>query len=259
LADEASGIVAFRQEPWTTPEVPQQGFSSRDNGSFRLCLAGTNSRHIQHWTSDLHTRLAAHAAGRGARDGGARLVQVIREAGIGFEVARTWPEATRATERQLKRRGGARRHCPLCKQQRDHRDQQDTRPTAPAGSDSMRVFLRLNPAFARPAGASQVTQAHRVRGREQVEALGARVTTAWAEENQRTQQARYAAITRRLITARTLPRQHRAANRAERDRRRTFAHRTHQRIQAACTTTRSQHANTRRPRTGTPSQREGQR
>ena len=68
-------------------------------------------RHAGHytgWTDDLAGRLAEHAAGRGAR-----LLAVVREAGIGWQLARTW-SGTRAHERRLMRRGGASRRCPLC-------------------------------------------------------------------------------------------------------------------------------------------------
>lgn len=68
-----------------------------------------HARHYTGWTTDLAARLAEHTAGRGAR-----LLSVITEAGIGWEVARTWPAATRARERQLKRSGGASRYCPCC-------------------------------------------------------------------------------------------------------------------------------------------------
>jgi predicted GIY-YIG superfamily endonuclease len=67
--------------------------------------------HAGHYTGfavDLEARLAEHAAGQGAR-----LTAVVKAAGIGWRLARTW-DGTRATERALKRRGGAARHCPLC-------------------------------------------------------------------------------------------------------------------------------------------------
>jgi hypothetical protein len=66
-------------------------------------------RQIQHWSADLPARLAAHEGGRGAR-----LTEVVREAGIRFVLARTWPGVTRAYERALKRQGGAARRCPAC-------------------------------------------------------------------------------------------------------------------------------------------------
>jgi hypothetical protein len=67
-------------------------------------------RHARHycWTIDLPGRMTPHAGGRGAR-----LRAVITEAGIGWQLARTWI-GTRNRERQLKRQGGAARHCPVC-------------------------------------------------------------------------------------------------------------------------------------------------
>jgi predicted GIY-YIG superfamily endonuclease len=64
--------------------------------------------HYTGWTANLPNRLAEHATGHGAR-----LLSVVRDAGIGWQLARTWP-GTRATERALKRQGGASRRCPLC-------------------------------------------------------------------------------------------------------------------------------------------------
>lgn len=69
-------------------------------------------RHARHYlgiTTDLNARLADHAAGRGAR-----LMEVISAAGIGFTLARTW-QGTRALERQLKNRHNSGRLCPICR------------------------------------------------------------------------------------------------------------------------------------------------
>jgi predicted GIY-YIG superfamily endonuclease len=65
-----------------------------------------HARHYTGWTEDLPARLEAHRAGRGAR-----LMEVINAAGIGFTLARTWP-GTKSLERQIKTQGGASRHCP---------------------------------------------------------------------------------------------------------------------------------------------------
>jgi hypothetical protein len=64
--------------------------------------------HYTGWTLDLPGRLQDHAAGRGAR-----LMEVVGEAGIGWQLARIWP-GTRTRERSLKRSGGAARRCPVC-------------------------------------------------------------------------------------------------------------------------------------------------
>lgn len=67
-----------------------------------------HARHYTGWTTDLQARLEQHRAGRGAR-----LLEVLRDNGIGWELARTW-DGTRGRERQLKREGGASRRCPKC-------------------------------------------------------------------------------------------------------------------------------------------------
>jgi predicted GIY-YIG superfamily endonuclease len=67
-----------------------------------------HARHYTGWTTDLDARLAAHIVGDGAR-----LIEVIEQAGIGWTLARTWV-GTRHRERALKRQGGASRRCPLC-------------------------------------------------------------------------------------------------------------------------------------------------
>ncbi len=68
--------------------------------------------HYCGWTTDLKIRLARHATGDGAR-----LLAVVHRAGISWQLARIWP-GPRERERQLKRQGGARRRCPLCKMPR---------------------------------------------------------------------------------------------------------------------------------------------
>jgi predicted GIY-YIG superfamily endonuclease len=67
-----------------------------------------HARHYTGWTSDLEARLAEHASGQGAR-----LLAVVKAAGITWTLARTWT-GTRTRERQLHKRGGASRRCPLC-------------------------------------------------------------------------------------------------------------------------------------------------
>ncbi len=71
-------------------------------------------RHARHYlgsTDNLDRRLAEHESGAGAR-----LLEVITEAGIGFTLAKTW-EGGRDLERKLKRRKEAPRLCPICSAQ----------------------------------------------------------------------------------------------------------------------------------------------
>ena len=68
-------------------------------------------RHARHYvgsTDDLAGRLDAHRSGQGAR-----LLQVVTDAGIGFECVRTW-NGGRKLERQIKSRKEAPRLCPIC-------------------------------------------------------------------------------------------------------------------------------------------------
>lgn len=67
-----------------------------------------HARHYLGWASDLEHRLRQHQSGHGAR-----LLDVIQQAGIAWCLARTW-SGTRTRERQIKRQGGASRCCPLC-------------------------------------------------------------------------------------------------------------------------------------------------
>jgi predicted GIY-YIG superfamily endonuclease len=68
-----------------------------------------NVRHYIGYTNNLDQRISAHLRGSGAR-----LVEVLAQAGIGFVVARTWPGAGRTEERKLKNRKNAAQLCPIC-------------------------------------------------------------------------------------------------------------------------------------------------
>jgi hypothetical protein len=185
--------------------------------------------------SGLLKRLGEHQQGRGAR-----LVEVVTQAGIGFRVARLWPGVTRAKERQLKNQGGASRRCPICLDQpaapgrrHDQTTAQAAVPTRGTTPARARAFLDLNPDFARPVGASPAKQWGRVRGREQVELLSPRVTGAWFEENAQLSQHRAHAVVRRSVQARVQARQQQLAGRGERQRAQQVAGRTRQRLASA--------------------------
>jgi predicted GIY-YIG superfamily endonuclease len=68
-------------------------------------------KHAKHYlgtTQDLLARLQLHDAGKGAR-----LTQVVREAGIDLQLVRTWP-GNRTLELKLKRQHNSPRLCPIC-------------------------------------------------------------------------------------------------------------------------------------------------
>jgi len=67
-----------------------------------------HARHYLGWTTDLPARLGQHADGVGAR-----LMEVVTEAGITWRTSRIWA-GDRRLERKLKNRKGSTRLCPLC-------------------------------------------------------------------------------------------------------------------------------------------------
>jgi predicted GIY-YIG superfamily endonuclease len=241
----------------TTPSASTSGSEMRRPlGTVYLFHFDQRYEHAGHytgWAEDLDHRVAEHQAGRGAR-----LIEVITQAGISFRLARTWPGVTRARERQLKRQGGASRHCPICQDDRKarglprrpgrdgHTRQPDQRPspgqprqqwaaavpTRGTRPERVRAFLALNPGFARPARASQAKQWGGARSREEVELLGLRVTAAAYDENAQPSQHRVATVTRRAVQARIHARQQRTAQRTEDTRTRDVAARTYQRLLA---------------------------
>ena len=78
---------------------------------YLLCFnqAYRHARHYIGFTTNLDRRITDHLTGTGAR-----LLEVITQAGIEWKLARTWPDADRAFERRLKRRKEAPALCPIC-------------------------------------------------------------------------------------------------------------------------------------------------
>jgi hypothetical protein len=88
-----------------------------------------HARHYLGYSRDLqtmHERIDAHYNATPGDGKSHRLMQVIREAGISFTLARVWPEGTREDERRMKQRGHARR-CPLCREMTPHQEAQNDR------------------------------------------------------------------------------------------------------------------------------------
>jgi hypothetical protein len=72
-----------------------------------------HARHCLGFADDLDRQLILHRAGRGAR-----LVEVVVQAGISFTLARTW-DGDRPLEQRLKNGHNApARLCPLCRAER---------------------------------------------------------------------------------------------------------------------------------------------
>jgi predicted GIY-YIG superfamily endonuclease len=67
------------------------------------------AQHYLGWSTNIVNRVELHSRGRGAR-----LVAQALAAGIGVELVRVWPNAARAEERVLKRRG-PKDYCPECR------------------------------------------------------------------------------------------------------------------------------------------------
>ena len=67
------------------------------------------AQHYLGSSDDLEARLEAHRSGNGAR-----LMEVVSERGVDWELVRTWPGG-RTAERKLKRWHNSRRLCPICK------------------------------------------------------------------------------------------------------------------------------------------------
>lgn len=74
-----------------------------------------HAKHYTGWAKDVDKRIGEHL------DGGVKAANLVKKAadsGIGFSVARIWPNTTRSDERALKKQGGASRRCPICAMER---------------------------------------------------------------------------------------------------------------------------------------------
>lgn len=84
---------------------------NNDEGVYLLHFK-TKYGHAGHYTGygkSVSARIQEHREGKGAR-----LTQVIIEAGIEFIVSRVWYGKGRKFERKLKNLHGANRYCPAC-------------------------------------------------------------------------------------------------------------------------------------------------
>jgi predicted GIY-YIG superfamily endonuclease len=107
-----------RGDPWqphdTAPRRARHspgGPAVGDTGTVYLIHLDKPYKHARHylgWTNNLDARLEAHQAGHGAR-----LMEVVKAAGITWRLARTWP-GSRDRERAIKNRHEAPRLCLEC-------------------------------------------------------------------------------------------------------------------------------------------------
>lgn len=76
-----------------------------------------HAKHYMGFAKDsrMHERIDAHYNASPGDTHHHRLMQVIKQAGISFTLARVWPHATRHDERRMKQSGHSRR-CPICKE-----------------------------------------------------------------------------------------------------------------------------------------------
>lgn len=76
-------------------------------------------KHARHYlgfapdVSAMHARIDRHYTATIGDGHNHRLMQVIRQAGISFTLARVWPDGTREDEKRRKKSGNSRR-CPIC-------------------------------------------------------------------------------------------------------------------------------------------------
>lgn len=73
-----------------------------------------HARHYIGYTDNLDQRMHEHELG----SKGARLLQVVRDAGINFRVVRIWPDGDRNFERRLKNYKKSSCLCPVCTMER---------------------------------------------------------------------------------------------------------------------------------------------
>jgi hypothetical protein len=105
-------LLCFR-DPATGEHRPYRGEGCRGQYAGHY-WAPTNSRLLQHWTTDLVRRINREHHNPNW-NGAGRLVQVALAAELTFALAYVEYPATLGRERRLKNQGSAYRRCPLCR------------------------------------------------------------------------------------------------------------------------------------------------
>jgi predicted GIY-YIG superfamily endonuclease len=169
---------------------PAPAAAADNNGTVYLIHFDTPYNHARHytgWTSNLPERLEAHRHGRGAR-----LMEVITDAGISWHVARTWP-GDRTRERAIKNRHAAPQLCPDCT---PHplpvtRGRAAARPAATPQPTARPAQPRPDPYQAGAERGRRFLAEHQQLGRTagQIQAIHDYVTGPWREQPRHTGRA----------------------------------------------------------------------
>jgi predicted GIY-YIG superfamily endonuclease len=73
-----------------------------------------HARHYLGFSEDADARLVQHQNGNGAR-----LLQVVKQAGINYNIVRLWENKDRHFERRLKNWKKSKQLCPVCKREKN--------------------------------------------------------------------------------------------------------------------------------------------
>ena len=98
-----------------------------------------HARHYLGYSEHLDKRITDHLCGMGAR-----LMEVVTQAGIEWRVSRTWP-GDRRLERHLKNRKDAPRLCPTCNPKAFNRAKERQRLSQGRGQKGMENLPYLKP------------------------------------------------------------------------------------------------------------------
>lgn len=93
----------------------------RTAGVYLICFDRPywHARHYLGYASNIQKRIAEHRTGKGAR-----LLDWVNRAGIGWHVVRVWRKATRKDEARLKKMHESPRLCPICRRERNRRQEE---------------------------------------------------------------------------------------------------------------------------------------
>jgi hypothetical protein len=108
-----SGRPIRKSQPWSSSLSPALARSATSPTPERWHVTTSDTPNYIGYADELAVRIAVQLAGNAQA---AALMRAFIAAGVGVELARIWPGATKRFERQLKRQKNApRRLCPICR------------------------------------------------------------------------------------------------------------------------------------------------